>query len=97
MTADEHRQIIDPRPCRRRVQLDRPTRGEDDHSRSPVRTREGERLSRFSWIIVAFWIVAIVSTVFRPSNLASLARYWRRQRNHCGATSRRLLRGQTDG
>jgi len=28
-----------------------------------------------SWIIVAFWIVAIVSTVFRLCNLAGLARH----------------------
>ena len=43
-TADEHRHRLDPRRCRRRLQLDRATPGEDDHSRSPVRTQEGERL-----------------------------------------------------
>ena len=35
-TADEHRQRLDPRRCRRRLQPDRATQGEDDHPRSSV-------------------------------------------------------------
>ena len=38
-TADEHRHRLDPRRCRRRLQPDRATPREDDHSRSRVRTR----------------------------------------------------------
>jgi hypothetical protein len=33
--ADEHRRRLDPRRCRRRLQPDRATQGEDDHPRSP--------------------------------------------------------------
>ena len=42
-TADEHRHRLDPRRCRRRLQPDRATPGEDDHSRSPVRTPPSSR------------------------------------------------------
>ena len=35
-TADEHRQRLDPRRCRRRLQPDPATQGEDNHSRSSV-------------------------------------------------------------
>jgi hypothetical protein len=38
-TADEHRQRLDPRRCRRRLKPDRATQGEDNHPRSSVRTR----------------------------------------------------------
>src|SRR5438445_727033 len=37
-TADEHRQRLDSRPCRRRLQPDQATQGKDDHPRSSVRT-----------------------------------------------------------
>jgi hypothetical protein len=36
MTADEHRYRLDPRRCRRRLQPDRATQGEDGHPRSSV-------------------------------------------------------------
>ena len=45
-TADEHRHRLDPRRCRRRLQPDRATPGEDDHSRSSVRTQRGRAAVR---------------------------------------------------
>jgi hypothetical protein len=40
------------RRCRRRLQPDRATPGEDDHPRSSVRTRGGREVLLSSWIIV---------------------------------------------
>src|SRR5580700_7591116 len=49
-TAGEHRQRLDSRRCRRRLQPDRATQGKDDHPRSSVRTR-GLRLAVFVVIV----------------------------------------------
>jgi NADPH:quinone reductase-like Zn-dependent oxidoreductase len=45
-TADNHRQRLDPRRRRRRLQLDRAIQGEDDHPHSSVRTRGRDRTYR---------------------------------------------------
>src|SRR6516162_3660544 len=67
---------------RRRLQPDLATPGKDDHSRSSVKTWGGRAVAPSSWIIVAFWIAAIVATALRSCNLADLARHERRRKNH---------------
>ena len=55
------RQLFDPQRCRRRLQPDRATRGEDDHPRSTVRTRRARAVLPSPRIIAAFWIAVIDS------------------------------------
>src|SRR5439155_1700850 len=47
--ADKHRQRLDRRRCRRRLQPDQADQGEDDHPRSSVRTRRGRAVLPSSW------------------------------------------------
>jgi hypothetical protein len=52
---------------------------------NPTERRQGKTIIRVRpWIIVAFWIAAIVATLLRLCNLADLSRHERRRKNHRG-------------
>src|SRR5262249_7307577 len=75
--------------CRLRLPPDRATPWKDDDARSSVRTWGGRAVAPSPWIVVAFWIAAVVATVLRLCNLADLSRYERRRKNHRGDASKR--------
>src|SRR4030095_15061004 len=57
-TADEHRQRLDPRRCRRRLQPDRATQGKDDHPRSCVRTVAALFRAAIGTIRTDYWTIS---------------------------------------
>ena len=78
-TADEHRQRLDPRRCRRRLKSDGATQGEDDHLRSSVElgTARGSATSRPSLQLArreALWAIKALRDEPLPLVAAASAR-----------------------
>src|SRR4029434_3785277 len=74
-TADEHRQRLGPRRCRRHLQRDRAPRGEDGHPRSSVSdTYRSER-----WSLVKA-LMALLLALRTMTNACRNLRNWSREK-----------------